>query len=425
MNYRPNFIARGIDLVAVPASALLFLGDPLVFLSDPLTFAGSSSVSGPTVTYACQDCDPPDPGPARILDVIYNPLYDPEVTDDPMNQFWTPVVAVMTGCGKDWQQAEEYIDFDFGTGGIYHRLISREFSAVITGMSDCDGENNLTGFDCHRFPDNFVFDPVKQRWVASYAGMALGTLGLEIWGTYDGHDEHWFVEYTGCGAAVPPAVNAGEVLIMCLQPLRLRIGANALVAVGCCGDESFFLGRIDTQAFISPVFFTKGIEAVRADDSVQAVAAYGECCALDECPFEAGCCDAILIDASIGFTVFDFAITGTGCADCCTGDPVIGATDDHGCSSLSLTCGAGLFPTTVTISWCLICDVDESVGDQNRGWEHYKLLVNGTDFYSPVEGNCDPFSITFEGITVDISSLLGLSCPGLTCFVTFSLTVTN
>jgi hypothetical protein len=390
---RPNYLSRPIDLVTVPST--------------------------PAVTYTCEACDLPDKDVAPLVDVIRNPFYDPEVTGDPNNQFWLPVIGQVPACGKDWHGVEDYVEYDFGTGGTYHRPISVELIAIMGGLSDCDLGADSSGVDCQRFPENLRFDELLQRWVGEF-DLVLGTLRVEVFGTYDGVEEFWWVEYKGCGLWDPPGTpNVLPGTVTCHQPLRFGVGTDTFVRIGCCSDDEF--GRaiyIKVKALIPPLYIVRPVDQVRHDGTDKTVMGIGDCCG-DECIFDPGCCNRLTIDETIDYTLSNFVVSGAACVACCAGPLTQTPTDSTGCITWSYSCPM----TTVVVPLCLICDTDDSIADGNRGWEHYRLF-DGVNYYAPSEGNCEPFYLLFEAVTVTVPIPLGCD-PGTVCTFSYDVTVSN
>lgn len=397
--------------------------------------------------YTCQeDCDPPLRELLRMVDIVKNPNYDPELSPD--QPFWLPVYAALKPCESDWQFEEAYKDYYFGNPeeeGYPHRLISRELKAVLKNLSDCWANADLTGHDCDRLPTNLLFDDDLNRWVGTYA-LLFGTLRIEVYAVISGGEEHWYAEYFGCPTAGP---NVAELTVECLTPIRAEGGVVSAVAFGCCGNPATppdpgwgLLIRLAIQGLSHPLFIGRHIDEVSDSGSGSGTPfpVYGvaDCCGVDDCPIDPGCCNnPVRINEDIDFTFSDVTLSCELASNCTAEDLTVDATDTSGCTSWRI----GTPPTfpgdpdpngyCLQSDLCLECDSDESVDEDSRGWQHYRLKVHdpgalNPDFYvEPVDGSCDPFFLTFEVTQTLLSLATGYPPEGVVCDVSYTVTVTN
>jgi hypothetical protein len=367
---------------------------------DPHYQARLVDVVDNTPVYAveCHQCGTADRDISRIIDIVRQPEPIPEG-----EEALVPVFAQVLPCQKDWVGEEEYTLYDFG-GSPYTRSISKEMTIVLQAMNDCVDNGATCIYEL------LTYSGTNSSWIGG-TDLVGGHVGFEVFGTWDGIDEHWYLTLTGCPTVPPAHLPLTQPLTMsCQDPLYMEgTGGGGPFTVANCCDATPAPAVILIWAKIPPIYVARHV-GMDGNDPVYASA---ECCP-ESCPFNPGCCDGIAINAGLIYTVFNVVTTTPNppCTRSCGPGASVSATTSLGCVTFSITNCSG--PHTV----CLSCSLSASTISHERGWENYRISLLGND-YPPVAGSCDPFFVTFENIPWTSPS------PGGTCSGTCSITVTR
>lgn len=384
------------------------LGDPsetthffgrFVHLPGTGTGTGTGTVRQVFV-YECQhDCGPHDTDRIRLVDIVPNANV---TADDP--DPYTPVYGRITPCQKDWEHAERYIDYDMGGGHV--RTISEEMTLFMPGMADCTNDR-----------DNCIFQLLEWNGVDGWTGSVVlnnGTASFKVHGSWNGLNEEWFVDYTGCisGTNVPLGVQ-------CERPLILTgTGGGGPFGLSCCdvvpAPEPYYVWEK-----MPPIYYGRmahltepGTGTGTGTGTFIPMFITSECCDVN-CPPYVGCCPGIPRDANIDFTVFNVVTTTPNppCTRSCGPGVTQTPTTASACITFSVdNCAA---PNTI----CLECSGTEEFEDDDENWRNYRI-VKSSVAYPPSSGSCNPFTVTFLNIPWSSPNPAGL-CEG-----TVSVTVT-
>lgn len=362
----------------------------LVDLVENRGSTSSSDTDAGVYVYPCIPCGPPDPDLYRLVDIVLEP--------DPVQRIlqpYVPVYATVSPCGKEWESAEDYVEYDMGFG--HTRVISRELRARITGP----GALGCAGEDCYFF--NLDFDSGENGWVANVP-FASGTMTVLVYGTFDGFNEFWWYEATGC-----PTENAFPVGadVLCDQPLRL-LSEFALLGPPVPGACCEYSGTIELMvwALIPPYYLTRFVDMVRDDRSSGSgigenvpVFLSAECCDLP-CDPIARCCPGINSGTTVIVMTFEVAsVTCNGGGDC----GILGTGQTSPWDWIvTVACENESGIQTNTAGVQLACNAAVPEGAQN-----YVINVTdslGSHVYSPSSGSCGPLVLEFPAaVTLDVT----------------------